>query len=172
VAVIFASTLIAAGLLIGTLLFPPLVVACYAAVICINLVYSLWGRDVPYVDLILNALPHVVRFLMGALLVGRVPHGSHLLALALLAVALSCVRRQVERSVPGWEARRTLTLYGPHELGAITVFCLAGAVALAVANAEDSPGFYGVLLITTVVLVGGAHASSVVRGSLKAVWLR
>jgi hypothetical protein len=33
-------------------------------------------------------------------------------------------------------------------------------------------GFYAVLLISTVVLVGGAHASSVVRGSLKAVWLR
>ena len=57
---IFVASGIATGALFGARIF-----WCFAAVVAINAAYSFGGRNVVYLDVVLNALPHVVRFLMG-----------------------------------------------------------------------------------------------------------
>lgn len=167
-----STALMILGMASGALLFGPAVLACYALVLGMNLAYSGGGRDVPVVDLVLNSAPHVVRFLMGVLLVGRVPPASHLLALLLLAIALSALRRQVERESPGWEARRTLSLYGRNDLAAITTAAAMMLLALASSHYRTAPGFYGAVVAVLVVLVGGARAFPAVRRQLARGWVR
>ena len=75
---VFGLCLIFLGFSAASLVFSPSVIACFGAVVAINAAYSAGGRNMPYLDLVLNALPHTIRFLMGALLVGRVPRAAHL----------------------------------------------------------------------------------------------
>src|SRR5262245_17052545 len=63
----FGVLMIAAGLVIGAA-FPIGVIACYLAVLVVNAVYSLGGRNIRYLDVVLNSVPHAIRFLMGVLL--------------------------------------------------------------------------------------------------------
>jgi decaprenyl-phosphate phosphoribosyltransferase len=168
----FAVALISAGLLSGLLLFEPAVVACYLAALAINALYSLKARNTRYADVLFNSLTHPTRFLMGAFLVGRVPPSSHLLAILLLAIALACLRREVERDSPGWQARETLARYAPGELS-LLAFCCLGALGLtAFLQATRAPGFYAILLSTAVVVAGGGWWNQLVRSSLRAIWIR
>jgi decaprenyl-phosphate phosphoribosyltransferase len=167
-----AAVLVSLGIASGALLFGPAVMACYALVLGVNVAYSGWGRDVPVVELVLNSAPHAVRFLMGVLLVGRMPPATHLLTLFLLAIALSALRRQIEREAPGWETRRTLGRYGRRHLAAIIAAATMMLLALASSHFRTAPGFYGVVVAVSIVLVGGARAFPAVRQQLARVWVR
>lgn len=168
----FSVILILSGLVSGLLLFGVPIFACYLVILAINIAYSAGARNTPYLDLAFNSLPHTVRFLMGALLVGRRPPAGHLLAFLFLAIAMSCLRRQIERDMPGWEARRTLNFYTTRELSTLTVVCLAAVLVLAARDRLASAGFFSILLAGAAVLVGGGHFSTFVRNRLKAVWTR
>lgn len=169
-AIVYASALILAGLIMAAILFSREVFACFVAALVFNGLYSACGRNVRYLDVVLNAVTHPTRFLMGALLVGRVPPLSHLVALLLLAVALSCLRRVVERDAPGWEARETLRSYSPGELPCIAVGCLVMLVAQAVVRAGEAPGFYAILVSTAAIVAVGGWLASPLRSSLRTVW--
>jgi 4-hydroxybenzoate polyprenyltransferase len=171
-AVAFAAILIGSGLTLGSLLFAPSVVACFGAALGLNAFYSLAGRNLRYLDLIFNSLTHPLRFLMGALLVDRVPPVPHLGALLLLAIALSCLRREVERDVAGWEARETTARYSPRELPFLAAGCLSLLLLLATVFAPAAPGFYAILGLTAVAIAGGGWGHPAVRASLRANWTR
>lgn len=150
--------------------FGPAILACYLAVTVINVAYSGGGRNVVYVDVLLNALPHTVRFLMGAVLVGRRPPFTHLVALLLLAVAFSCLRRRIEMDAPGWEARQSLRAWSLSRLNRVMGGALATLVALTIWKSAEAPGFYAALVGTAAVLGGGAYTSPLIRRGLTWVW--
>ena len=166
----FAIMSIALGLLSGFFLFDASVMACYAAVLTFNAFYSMKARNLRYADVLFNSLTHPTRFLMGVLLTGRVPPASHLAALLLFAIALSCLRRDIERDVRGWQARETIARYGPGELGLMAVGCLTSLAFVASRHAAQAPGFYAILLTTATIVAGGGWLARPVRSSLRAIW--
>lgn len=167
----YAAVLVAAGALTG-LAFGPRILLCYLAITAINIGYSCGGRDVRGADLLLNSLPHVVRFLIGVLLVDRLPPPGHLIALLFMAIALSSVRRDVEKDVDTDGSRATLLRYTTPQLRVIVAICLAGGAVVARQGMAGAPGFYAVLWATTAVLIGGAYFSRTVRTLLRRIWTR
>jgi decaprenyl-phosphate phosphoribosyltransferase len=166
----WASVFLFSGIGSGAFFFGTPVVWCYLAIVAINLTYSLGGRNIVYLDVLLNALPHVVRFLMGALLVARRPPATHLVAFLLVAVALSCLRRLIERDVPGWEARQSLSAWSTTSLNGVLAGSLLALGVLAGGRAAAAPGVYAALVGTAFVLVGGAYWSASVRRRLRWLW--
>ena len=168
----FGAVLLVSGPGLAILLFEPAVVACFGAALIFNAIYSLGGRDLRYVDLLFNSLPHPTRFLMGALLVGGAPPATHLGAFLALAIAMSCLRRVVERDEPGWEARATIGRYSSLELPRLAGACLIAFVLFAVRFGSAAPGFYFTVGVTGLVVGVGGWINPPVRASLRAVWTR
>jgi len=167
---VFALLLTAAGLALGFVLFDVTVVACFVAVLGFNLFYSLVGRNLRYVDLVFNSITHPTRFLMGALLVERVPPLTHLVALLMLAIALSCLRRDVERDAPGWHARETIARYAPRELPCLAAGSLSALAVLGLIAGRNAPGFYAIVGATAGLVAGGGWLTQPLRGALRAIW--
>lgn len=161
-----------AGFATGALWFDAPIIYCYVAVVAINLAYSWGGRNLPYLDVVLNGAPHLVRFSMGVLLVRRQPPVTHVLAFLLVTIAFSCLRRRVEQDVPGWEARQSLCKWPSGALDRVLFGALALLLALAIWKAPTAPGFYTALVGTAVVLIGGAYTSPGIRRSLRWIWTR
>ena len=168
-AVVWTVVFLSAGLGTGAWFGTP-ILSCYVAVIAINLVYSAGGRNVVYLDVLLNGLPHVVRFLMGALLVMRRPPLTHLIAFLCVTVAFSCLRRRVELDVAGWEARQSLQAWSVATLNRVMMSALVAFLLLAAWKGAEAPGFYVVIGGTAAVLIGGAHTSRRIRQCLRWVW--
>jgi 4-hydroxybenzoate polyprenyltransferase len=172
-ALVFGLCLMLSGLAAASLVFSWGIIACFGAVVVINAAYSAGGRDVPYIDVLLNALPHTIRFLMGALLVARVPRGAHLIAITLLAIGLSCLRRHVEQDLAaGPDARPTLRRYARPQLEAFGFGSLALLAIVCATSARVAPGFTAIVLTAGVVLICGGHRARIVREPLRAVWTR
>ena len=172
-ALAFGLGLIALGFTAASLMFSWSVVLCFGAVTLINAAYSAGGRNVPYLDLVLNAAPHAIRFFMGALLVERVPRPAHLIAIMLLAVGLSCLRRHVEKdTAEGSEARSTLRRYERTQLEGLGFASLALLVMVCLSSARVAPGFTAIVLTAGVILICGGHRVRMVREPLRAVWTR
>ncbi len=171
-AVIIAVSLCGAGTTLGALFFPPSILACYGAIALLNLAYSCGGRDMPVADVLLNAAPHALRFLMGTLLVGRVAPPEHLLVWFCLAAGVSCIRRLVEKESGAEAARPVLQRYSAAGLAlaadagfaAILLFCAAGA--------ESSPGFYAIAVPAYLLLVVSARRVPVAHVAFERLWLR
>jgi len=166
----FGTALTGSGLIGGWLLFDADVVACFVAALGFNACYSLGARNVRYLDLVFNSLTHPTRFLMGALLVDRIPPLTHLAVMLLLAVALSCLRREVERDVPGWQARQTIAKYAPNELTCLAAGCLMILTLMALLYSSHAPGFYAIIGCTASVVAAGGWFHRPVRAGLRAIW--
>jgi decaprenyl-phosphate phosphoribosyltransferase len=169
-AIAYGAALIAAGLGLAYLLFDEAIVACCGAVLVSNGVYSLGGRNLRYVDLLFNSITHPTRFLMGTLLVGRVPPLSHLVALLALAIAMSCLRREVERDLPGADARVTIGRYAPQELSSLSTACLLILPVMTLALGAQAPGFYAIVLVTAAIIGVGGWRSRPMRAGLREIW--
>ncbi len=171
-AVTAATALVTAGLVTAMLFFPASIVAAYIAVLVLNLAYSGGGRNLPYLDIALNSAPHAVRFLMGALLVGRVPPVGHLLTWFCLAAGVACVRRLVELEASGTANRPTLRYYSTEGLALAVDLGLLGVLALCVADQLHSPGFYLVAIFGYGLLVIAPRSFTHVQRPLAWLWLR
>jgi UbiA prenyltransferase family len=108
-----ALTLISCGLLIGFGYFGPMIGSIYLAFVGVNLFYSLIAREVPYLELFVNASTMPLRLMMGALMVT-----GHVIPVALMIGAFCSglgfltIRRIVEKDVAGWqEGRPALKAY-------------------------------------------------------------
>jgi 4-hydroxybenzoate polyprenyltransferase len=167
-----ATALMVAGLACGLVLFAAPVFACFVAAVAFNLLYSFLGRGWKYVDVVLNSITHPTRFLMGVLLVGRVSPVSHLLGLMMLAIALSCLRRDVERDAPGWPCRSTIQSYRQGELPLLALTCVLTLSGLAATFGAEAPGFYLIVCSTTFALAVVGWFDSPVRQILREVWTR
>jgi decaprenyl-phosphate phosphoribosyltransferase len=172
-AVAFGMCLILAGCATAWFAFNPGVVACFGAVAIVNVVYSLGGRNIPYLDVLLNAWPHTIRFTMGALLVERAPRAEHLIAITLLAIGLSCLRRHVEQdTAAGSDARVTLRRYPRPRLEALGFSSVALLAIVSLSSARVAPGFTATVLTAGLVLICGGHRLRLIREPLRSVWTR
>jgi decaprenyl-phosphate phosphoribosyltransferase len=131
-----AATLISLGLLIGFGYFGPTIGCIYLAFIGVNLFYSLVAREIPYVELFVNASTMPLRTMMGALVVT-----GHVIPVALMigafckGIGFLTIRRIVEKDVAGWkEGRPALKAYQGNVMLWIQ---WAGAVGLLLAFALD-----------------------------------
>ncbi|MDJ0619413.1 MAG: UbiA family prenyltransferase [Calothrix sp. MO_192.B10] len=110
---LLAVCLITIGLLFGFFYFGTNIGLIYIAFIGINLFYSLIARNIPYLELFVNAITMPTRLLMGTFLVadGFVPillmFGAFCMGIGFLSV-----RRIVEKDIENWtESRPALKAY-------------------------------------------------------------
>lgn len=171
-AVIAGAALIASGLVTIVLFFPPGVAAASCAALALNAAYSGGGRNVPYLDIALNGAPHALRFLMGVLLVGRVPPAGHLAAWFCLAAGIACVRRLIELEAGGASSRPTLGHYSARGLSLAADLGILTILALCAMDGFQSPGFYLIAITAYVLFVLGARRSALAQDRLAWLWLR
>jgi 4-hydroxybenzoate polyprenyltransferase len=167
-----AAALCVAGITMAAALLPAPILGCYAAILALNAAYSGGGRAMPVLDVALNAAPHAVRFLMGALLVGRVPPPGHLAAWLCLAAGISCVRRLVEKQAGGDAARPVLRHYTVPGLALAADAGFAGVAVFAALDGMASPGFYAIVTSGYLLLVVSARRVPVAHGGFERLWLR
>jgi 4-hydroxybenzoate polyprenyltransferase len=168
----FAAVLIAAGLISARIFFGPRIFTVYVVVLGLNLLYSFFARNVAYLDIAVNTATHPLRFLLGVLLTGRGVPLLHLVAYFFFVFGLSCLRRELEKDVPGWEARPTLKLYSHEKLRALELLSLLLVLCCLWADGFVSKGFYLVITPAYLFLVLGARWSSPLRSLLHAIWTR
>ncbi len=171
-AVVFSATLILAGLLSGYLLFGQGVFSLYLVMLGLNLFYSLWARQVPWLDIVGNAAPHPTRFLMGATLAGGTVPLALLLAIFWLAFGIASTRRLLEKEVPGWRVRKVLETYSERDFFWLRLlpFC---ALSLQLLFDPTTPkAFYVVILAVYSLTVFGVSFFSPLRQSLVALWTK
>lgn len=166
------ASLCVAGIVVAAAAFPPAILACYAAIVGLNAAYSCGGRDMRVLDVVLNAVPHAVRFLMGTLLVGRVAPLEHLAVWFCLAAGVSCVRRLVEKDAGGEDARPVLRLYSAGGLARAADAGFFAVLLSCAAGAATSPGFYALAVPAYLVLVVSARRIPVAYGGFARLWLR
>ncbi|MBD2091231.1 UbiA family prenyltransferase [Microcoleus sp. FACHB-1515] len=108
-----AISLISIGTAIGFLCFGVHIGLIYLAFVGVNLFYSLIARNIPYLELFVNATTMPLRLLMGTLLVtdDRMPV-LLMFAAFCTGIGFLAVRRIVEKDVAGWgEGRPALKSY-------------------------------------------------------------
>lgn len=171
-AVMIATVLCGSGVALAVAIFPPSILACYAAIVVLNAAYSSGGRGMFVLDVALNAAPHAVRFLMGALLVDRVPPFGHLAAWFCLAAGISCIRRLVEKEAGGETARPVLRRYSTAGLALAADAGLVAIVGLAAAHGSSSPGFYSIAVPAYLLLVVSARRVPTAYVGFERLWLR
>jgi 4-hydroxybenzoate polyprenyltransferase len=172
IAAAIATTLCTVGVAAAALLLPPAILPCYAAILVLNAAYSGGGRGRRVLDIALNAAPHAVRFLMGAVLVGRVPPPGHLAAWFCLAAGIACVRRLVEKEACGEPARPVLRRYSAAGLGLAADAGFAAILALWAADGMASPGFYAIVVPAYLLLVISARRVPAAYLTFERLWLR
>jgi 4-hydroxybenzoate polyprenyltransferase len=106
-AIELAIILITLGLLVGFFYFGTTIGMIYLAFIGVNLFYSLVARQIPYIELFVNASTMPLRMLLGVLMVTNevIPVGLIIGAFC-LGIGFLTIRRIVEKDVAGWEEGR------------------------------------------------------------------
>ena len=94
VAVLFGLLLLSAGLLLSWASGHPAALALTLAYVAINLLYSLWARAVPLLDVFLLASGFALRVLLGCVLVHVVASGWLLLCTSTLALFMALAKRR------------------------------------------------------------------------------
>jgi 4-hydroxybenzoate polyprenyltransferase len=137
----------------------------------INLLYSFGARDIPYLDIAMNAATHPLRFLLGVLLAGRDIPWVHLVAYFFFVFGLCCLRRELEKDISGWQARVALKSYSIGVLRALECISLVFIFVLIFVDGFVSKGFYAVIIPTYLFLVLGARRPEL-RRLLYGIWTR
>ncbi len=169
---IFFATLIVAGLLTGYGLFGSRVLFLYLTMLGINLFYSLYARQIRWLDLVCNAAPHPLRFLMGATLAGGTVPVGLLAAIFGLAFGIASTRRMLEKDVPGWRVRKVLETYSSRDFFWLRLLPF-GAIFLQFTFDPSIPkAFYVVILAVYLLIVFGVSFLHPLRQFLVALWTK
>jgi decaprenyl-phosphate phosphoribosyltransferase len=169
---LFSVVLIAAGLGSVLVLFGSAMFFVCVAMLALNIFYSFVARNVPYLDIAINTATHPLRFLLGAFLAGRDAPLLHLGAYFCFVLGLSCLRRELEKDVQGWESRPTLKAYSVNALRWLEWISFMGILVFLALDGFKSPWFYTAIVSTYLVIVGGARFAPLIRSYLHYVWTR
>lgn len=77
----------------------------------INLFYTLVAKKVPYLELVVNVVPHLIRFYLGNLLAGTTQPHPLILMLVIFTFGLAIIRRLLQMNEGKHAARPTLRYY-------------------------------------------------------------
>ncbi len=113
-----ALILIGAGLLLS-LLLPPPVFPMALAFLIVNIIYTFWAKNIPYLELIVNTVTHVFRLLFGMWLAGNLQYGYLAVILGAASFAAVVFRRVKELKEEGVAARPVLRFYTSKKLWVI-----------------------------------------------------
>lgn len=125
-----AITFLTIGLLIGFGCFGSSIGLVYLTFLIVNLFYSLIAREIPYMELFVNALTMPLRMFMGVLLVTdqSIPVGLMIGAFC-TGIGFLAVRRIVEKDVAGWqEGRPALKAYQGNIMLWLQIMAFGGLV--------------------------------------------
>jgi decaprenyl-phosphate phosphoribosyltransferase len=172
VAVVFSVALIVAGLLSGYWLFGSAVVVLYLVILGVNLFYSLWARQIRWLDIACNAAPHGLRFLLGATMAGGTAPMALLAAIFFLAFGIASTRRSLEKDVPGWQVRHVLKKYSERDLFLLRTLPFAAILLQMMLDSSLPKAFYAVILAVYLVTVFGVNVVNPLRQVLVAVWTK
>lgn len=98
--------------------------------LALNLLYTFRLKTVPYVEIVLNAVTHPLRFVGGLWLAGSVEHGLVVAAGCLAVLALTTLKRIKEMREAELAARPVLRHYTEAALKLVIAVCLVGLAAL------------------------------------------
>lgn len=79
--------------------------------LAVNLFYTLLAKKIAYLELIINVLPHPLRFYLGNLMAGSTGPHPFILTVTVLTVGLALLRRLVQMDGGGHVSRPTLLSY-------------------------------------------------------------
>lgn len=166
----WALFLIASGLASGLLLFGWPILYVYLAALALNSLYSFIAREIPFIDLVINASTHPLRFLLGVLLVdGRVPQ-MLLGGVFLVALGFSSARRRIEKEQSGWQARSTLKSYSGVSLRGVEAAALVALLILSILDRSVPRPYYAVMIAVYLLLVCGLDYLGPLRRVFVRVW--
>jgi 4-hydroxybenzoate polyprenyltransferase len=164
--------LTASGLTSGLLLFGKSVLMLYLAALALNLFYSFSARRIPYLDILVNASTHPLRFLLGVTVVGGRTPPLLLLSIFLTAIGFASARRRLEREQPGWQARESLRFYTDRSLRIVELIAFLALVTISILD-DSVPGpFYLVTVIIYMVAVTGIDNLTPVKKLFVGIWTR
>jgi 4-hydroxybenzoate polyprenyltransferase len=147
-AVVFAVTMITAGLVSAWFLFNTHVFRCFVAFIALNLAYTTVAKNIAYIEIVVNAATHPLRFVMGVSLVeGRIP-----LALLLAFFLLEC--------------------YSVWSLFSMRLASFAAIVLIATLDESIPPIIYRSVLAFYSLLVFGFELFSPLKSALAKLWTK
>ena len=168
----FAIFLIAAAFTTCIILLDMSFFYVYLMFLIINLFYSFFAKEIPYLELVVNSITHPLRFAMGVLLVNaKIPYPL-LLAIFFLAIGIACVRRIVEKDVKGWEARRTLIHYSTSKLGYIQFIAFLSILLLTTIDSSVSKIFYIIIISIYIPSAFGIYFSNSIRSFYRLRWTK
>ena len=171
-AVGFGVVLISAGLCTGALWFDQRMVGMYIGFLLVNMFYTFVAKNIPYVELAINAVTHPMRFFMGGLLVGGGIPRMFVTAVFFFAFGIAVVRRTVQKDVEGWEARTTLRYYSERQLMFLKTLSLGAILWLSVLDRTVPRVFYFVMIPVYALFVFGMYFSGPLRHFYRYMWTR
>jgi decaprenyl-phosphate phosphoribosyltransferase len=171
-AILVSLVLITGGLLTGFFLFNHRIFYIYIGFLTINTYYSFGAKKVPYLELLINAATHPMRFVMGVFLEGGKVPLALMLAILFLALGLTVVRRCIEKGIRGWEARRALESYSSRTLLLLRMSGFLAILLILIFDNSTTKIFYYAILIIYLVLVLGVDTYSPIRNIFVRYWTR
>jgi decaprenyl-phosphate phosphoribosyltransferase len=171
-AAVFAAGLLLAGFVTGWVWLGVEVMPFYLLFFSLNVLYSLFFRDIFVLDIVFNSATHPPRFWLGMWLAGSGFAWDWLALVFLFAVGVSASRRSVLLNQGSWESRGPLAKYSTVNL--LVIKCAAlGAIGLLWVVSQPSFQIpYIVTVCAYVVFVGGIEAIPRIRSAFETLWLR
>jgi len=170
-ALIFAFSIIIAGLAIAYFYFGENIFLLYLLFILVNQLYTHVAKKIPYLEGLFNSLTYPMRLLLGILLVTKAVPWVFFIAIMSIACGMAFLRRTVERKYPGWQARKVLKYYSETKLLLIQIAML---IFIITASAIDYPNYafwYVVVVVSYLIFLIGIYFSSRFLNFCHWLWL-
>ncbi len=167
-AIILAVSLISLGLFVGFFYFGRNIGLLYITFIGVNIFYSFVARNVPYLELFVNASTMPIRLLMGTFLAvdGLVPTVLMFAAFC-MGIGFLSIRRIVEKDINNWtEARPALKAYQGNIMVWLQFIFFVGLLFACEFDPFIHQDFVGYLLMVIyyIVFCLGTHVFPAIRG--------
>lgn len=168
----FAASLIVAGFVTGWAWLGVEVMPVYLLLFALNLLYSLFFRNLFLLDVIFNSATHPPRFWLGMWLAGGGLEWKWLALVFLFAVGLAASRRSVLLNHGSWESSGPLARYSTFNLAVIKGAAFTAIVILWVLGRPSFEIPYIVTVCAFVVFVVGIETVPGIRSAFEKLWLR
>ena len=172
---IFSIIFVLLGLTMAFFYFGMEIVYVFLTFIILNIIYSTIAKHIAYVDIFFNGITHLLRLLMGILLVTpNLENKIYLLLIAYycLAVGVIFAMRIMEKDIKGWEARKVLKNYTPRIILTFEIFFFIIILLLTFLSYPTYFYLYMLIGIAYLFIMLGINLSSKVRHALVMLMMR
>lgn len=154
---IFALVLIILGLTISYYFLGRNIFLMYICFIIVNQFYTRIAKKIPYIEMVVNSFTQPMRFFLGTLLApGKVFYFLPFVVF-LFTFGAACVRRIIEKKLPGWEARVILKYYTEKQLITFQIISLVLIILISFVDSSVSSIWYVIIILVYSVFMSGIH---------------